>query len=170
MQDLRTDFTGSWYYGITTGIIFQANASAGYIMGWGGDDVRINDRYFKGGQTFRGFENAGIGPRDTQFQEALGGKAFRHRLVRDQLPEPAAGPVRYQDGPVHRVRYAGPSRQVAEAFAYRARQLGSAGFCRHQRVLERARWPRSASISSKILRKEAYDRTEGFRFSTSTQF
>jgi outer membrane protein insertion porin family len=32
-------------------------------MGIAGDDVRINDRFFKGGESFRGFDVAGIGPR-----------------------------------------------------------------------------------------------------------
>ena len=30
-------------------------------------DFYINDRFYKGGATFRGFETAGIGPRDTNF-------------------------------------------------------------------------------------------------------
>ena len=75
---VRTDLEAAWFYGITKSIIFSAQASAGYVLGWGGDSVRINDRYYKGGLNFRGFETAGIGPRDlsSQRSDALGGKAF----------------------------------------------------------------------------------------------
>jgi outer membrane protein insertion porin family len=38
--------------------------SAGYITGWGNDDVRLEDRFFRGGDTFRGFALAGVGPRE----------------------------------------------------------------------------------------------------------
>jgi len=33
----------------------------------GGDSVSINDRYFKGNFEFRGFDNAGVGPRVVNF-------------------------------------------------------------------------------------------------------
>ena len=48
------------------------------IGGWGGQDVRLLDLFYKGGETVRGFATAGIGPRDTLSanQDALGGKMF----------------------------------------------------------------------------------------------
>src|SRR5260370_22127762 len=36
----------------------------GYIQGYGGEQVRLNDRFFRGGDTFRRFSLAGIGPRE----------------------------------------------------------------------------------------------------------
>jgi len=70
-------------------VIASASLSGGYIRGWGNDSVAINDRYFKGNFEFRGFDNAGVGPRllvfDTQEEgeevveirgRALGGNAF----------------------------------------------------------------------------------------------
>ena len=62
---LRTELEGATYYGIAPGWTAQLAGSGGFIGGWGNDDVRINDRFFKGGNTFRGFQTAGIGPRDT---------------------------------------------------------------------------------------------------------
>ncbi len=38
--------------------------NAGYIAGWGDRDVRLEDRFFRGGDTFRGFALAGVGPRE----------------------------------------------------------------------------------------------------------
>lgn len=60
---LRTEVQGGLYYGLPYGFRALFRGSAGYIAGWAGDDVRINDRFFKGGSSFRGFDVAGIGPR-----------------------------------------------------------------------------------------------------------
>ena len=85
---LRTDIEAAWFHGFTKDFIFSITGSAGYVAGWAGDDVRINDRYYKGGLTFRGFETAGIGPRDTSLQraDALGGKAYAITTVELTVP------------------------------------------------------------------------------------
>jgi len=85
---LRTDLEAGWFYGFTKDLIFSVVGSAGYVVGWGGDSVRINDRYYKGGLNFRGFETAGIGPRDLSLQraDALGGKAFAIGTVELTVP------------------------------------------------------------------------------------
>ncbi len=49
---------------------------SGHITGLFGDDVRINNRFFLGGSSMRGFKSAGIGPRDRLTDDALGGKVF----------------------------------------------------------------------------------------------
>ena len=36
----------------------------GHIEGWGGQDVRLLDLFYKGGETIRGFNRSGFGPRD----------------------------------------------------------------------------------------------------------
>jgi outer membrane protein insertion porin family len=83
---LRTDVTANAYRGLYKNVIASARLSGGYIRGWGGDPVSINDRYFKGNFDFRGYDNAGIGPRVVQYNpltgettrrlNALGGNAF----------------------------------------------------------------------------------------------
>lgn len=53
--------------------------NSGYITGYDGAFVPINQRFFEGGDTFRGFKLAGIGPRDIAApanQGALGGNVF----------------------------------------------------------------------------------------------
>ncbi len=47
----------------------------GYIFGIG-DDITLANRFFVGGNDFRGFSVAGIGPRDGQTRDALGGNAY----------------------------------------------------------------------------------------------
>ncbi|MBR2137172.1 MAG: outer membrane protein assembly factor BamA [Alphaproteobacteria bacterium] len=48
-------------------------ATGGYIAGYGGEKVRMSDRYYLGGQNMRGFEFAGISARDRRTRDALGG-------------------------------------------------------------------------------------------------
>jgi outer membrane protein insertion porin family len=52
-----------------------ALARAGHIFGID-DDVRIVDRFFLGGRTLRGFEPSGVGPRDAETDDSLGGNLF----------------------------------------------------------------------------------------------
>lgn len=64
VQYLKTELSGGVYYGLLDDVVASFSLNAGYITGWGGDDVRINDRFFKGGASFRGFDVAGLGPRE----------------------------------------------------------------------------------------------------------
>lgn len=73
---LKHDLKASYYYPITSKFKASVVGSSGYIFGIGGRDVRINDRFFVGGDDLRGFRNAGIGPRDTATKDALGGNAY----------------------------------------------------------------------------------------------
>jgi outer membrane protein insertion porin family len=66
------------------------NLSAGYITGYDGAIVGIQNRFFKGSDSFRGFKLAGIGPRDlTQpiDQGALGGNVYALGTLGLRLPE-----------------------------------------------------------------------------------
>ncbi len=63
VQYLRTEARGNVYRGLLPDVIASATFSGGYITGWGGDPVQINDRFFKGSYDFRGYDNLGIGPR-----------------------------------------------------------------------------------------------------------
>ena len=47
----------------------------------------INERFFKGGPSFRGFEIAGIGPRDLLSDSALGGQLYFIGTYQVRLPE-----------------------------------------------------------------------------------
>jgi outer membrane protein insertion porin family len=66
------------YYPVTDEITAVGRATGGVISGWGGQDVRLLDLFYKGGETVRGFATAGIGPRDvlSANQDALGGRMF----------------------------------------------------------------------------------------------
>ena len=57
-------------------VIFDILGEVGAIDGWGDEDVRINERFYLGGNTLRGFERAGVGPRDRATDDSLGGNVF----------------------------------------------------------------------------------------------
>ena len=64
VQYVRLSAEGRAYYPLTDKITFVGRAIGGHIEGWGGQDVRLLDFFFKGGETVRGFNRAGYGPRD----------------------------------------------------------------------------------------------------------
>lgn len=67
---------GSYYYPVTKTVTFNTLAEVGAISGYSDSDVEINERYFIGSRTLRGFEYGGIGPRDLDTDDALGGNYF----------------------------------------------------------------------------------------------
>jgi outer membrane protein insertion porin family len=76
------------YYPITNSITFVTRAIGGHIMGWGGQDVRLVDLFFKGGETIRGFDRAGFGPRDLSTNDALGGQTYWATTAEVRFPIP----------------------------------------------------------------------------------
>lgn len=67
---LRNEFEGSIYHGFAPGWRLRSRLEAGLIESWGDEGVRINDRFFKGGNSFRGFDVAGLGPREVEYAYA----------------------------------------------------------------------------------------------------
>jgi len=181
VQYVRTEVENSAYYGFNKDFILKVNAQAGYIEGFGGQNVRINDRFFKGGNSFRGFETAGIGPRDTSFDNAIGAKMYVIGTVELKVPNflPEQFGVKtalFTDfGVVGDVDQA--DKISCSTFSPPTCVINDA--IRDERVLRA-----SAGISigwrsplgpiqfdiSKVLAEDYYDRTETFRFSTSTRF
>lgn len=70
-----TEGKASYFYPVADQVVFSLAGRAGGIVGLD-DDVRLNDRYFLGGVSFRGFGTAGIGARDDATNDALGGNFF----------------------------------------------------------------------------------------------
>lgn len=76
---LRTELGGAVYYEVAGDWVLRLGTALGYIIGIG-KDVRIDDRFFIGGdgrrRTLRGFAVGGIGPRDKETGDSLGGNLF----------------------------------------------------------------------------------------------
>lgn len=63
------------YFSVTDEVVLSFGAEAGMINALA-DDVRLPNRFFIGGDSFRGFETGGIGPRDRTTGDALGGEKY----------------------------------------------------------------------------------------------
>jgi len=203
VQYLRTELSAATYRGIFKGVRASVRLSGGYIEPWGDDNsIRINNRFFRGGSNFRGFDVAGLGPRvvdvlldengdvfDVKSLNSLGGKAYYQGTaeitVPNYLPEEygirttlfaEAGSVGLLDDddidpPVEFVTRPGQYNGIGAVNAVR-------------RIEDDLSLRATAGISigwdspfgpiqfdfSQILKKEEYDRTETFRFSTQTRF
>jgi outer membrane protein insertion porin family len=72
---LRNELLASYYYPFFPDWVINLAGRGGYIHGLG-EEVRLFDRFFLGGENLRGFKFAGVGPRDTTTDDALGGNLF----------------------------------------------------------------------------------------------
>jgi len=61
---IRTRADAKKYWGLgDSGFIFSLGAEGGAIFGYGGDTIRLTDRFFLGDPQIRGFDIRGVGPR-----------------------------------------------------------------------------------------------------------
>jgi len=221
VQYLRTETSGAFYRGLLPGVRASLRLSGGYVTPWGDDDgLRINNRFFRGGSSFRGFDVAGIGPRQHTifFDEdgnetnrvrkgnAFGGNAYYQGTleltVPNFLPEEygiksaffvdAGGLGLLEDSdidPNFNQFYSKPLLNNAgnPVFDADGNQRFIPDLERPQsvtRIDDELTLRASAGLSvfwkspfgpirfdfAQIIRKEDYDRSESFRFSTSTRF
>ncbi|MDD3182721.1 MAG: outer membrane protein assembly factor BamA [Alphaproteobacteria bacterium] len=86
-QYVRAKLTGVQYYTPVEKITLSATGEVGVIEGFN-QDVHINDRFFLGGDTLRGFAYGGIGPRDLTngADDALGGNRFARGSLEMSFP------------------------------------------------------------------------------------
>ncbi|WP_112062002.1 outer membrane protein assembly factor BamA [Hyphomonas pacifica] len=194
---LRTETSATFYRGIWKSMIASARFSGGYVFPLeDGQGVRINNRFFRGGSTFRGFDVAGLGPREivkevdpetgevirTRRLNSQGGNAYYQGTFELSLPNFLPEEYGIRSALFTEVGSLGTLRgsDVGQTIYYTS-QSGNPSV----RMTKTAASLRaSAGLSvfwdspfgpirfdfSQILRKEDYDRTETFRFSTSTRF
>lgn len=195
---LRTETSASMYRGIWKDVIASARLSAGYVFPLeNGQGIRINNRFFRGGSTFRGFDVAGLGPREvvrvvdpatgeivaTRRLNSQGGNTYYQGTF--ELSLPSVFPEEYgiksalfaDVGALGTLR--GPDISPTVYFTDPQSGLPAVRVTKDATSLRA-----SAGLSvfwdspfgpirfdfSQILRREDYDRTETFRFSTSTRF
>ena len=91
MSYLKTTGSASYYHELIPDrdIVGLLKVQGGHIVGIG-QSVRLLDAFFKGGETVRGFESSGFGPRDPTTGDALGGKIFVAGHRGSAVPVPAA--------------------------------------------------------------------------------
>ncbi len=180
-----TDTRG--YYPITNKITAVGRLQGGYIAGWGGEEIRMTDLFFKGGETIRGFERAGIGPRDACqnpttgqrvqncTKDPLGGQAFWASTAEARFPIPFLPDAIGMQGAVF--VDAGSLFMPSEIAKNAVARSGSFIFDDSEVRLSSGFsliWssplgPLRADLAQALL-KASYDRTEFFRFGASTNY
>lgn len=163
----KNELKSAYYYPIyRDDFIFSLSGKGGYMFGLDDQDVRINERFFIGGNTIRGFDVAGIGPRDRTTDDALGGNTYYATSAEIAfplgLPEELGftGSVFVDAGSLFDSDDSGPT--VQDESSVRA----AAGFG--------VSWssplgPIRVDIANAFA-KEAYDDTERVRFNFGTRF
>jgi outer membrane protein insertion porin family len=175
---VRSTIDAQWYHGFSPSTVLMLEAQGGDVEPWGNDYIRINDRIYSpiGGEPFRGFEIAGIGPRDLLYGDALGGKIYGKATM--ELTFPNGLPEQYgiNTGLFAEAETLGtldaraktdpltglPDPNIADSLALRA----VAGIT----VYWKSPMGPLRFDLSQIIKKEPYDRTETFQFRTSTRF
>lgn len=193
----RSELSGAYYRRLYKGFIGALKVRGGYIDGFAGDNVRLSDRFFEGASTFRGFEVAGVGPRyiplgagmtrDGEIvSQAIGGKIYAIGTAEILLPVPLpkAYGIRaslFSDfGTVGLVDDA--TKQLNDDLNFWVDPDGDGIFIKPVQDDLSLRVSAGVTVSwdspfgpirfdiARVLRKEDYDRTEGFRFSAGTSF
>ncbi len=86
---IRTTAETRDYYEVLPDVVGVLKLQAGNVSSWGGKDLRMLDHFFMGPNLVRGFELAGIGPRDLTYgsnDDALGGSMYWGASVEFQTP------------------------------------------------------------------------------------
>ena len=176
---LRTEIDARWYYspfrrGFLEDFIFSLRGAGGYIFDWGSDGrLRPNDRFYKGGASFRGFEPAGVGPRSDITSNALGGRMYAIGTGELGFPMPTPEELGLDaalfvdfgtvglltDGDIGGV---GLRSFVHDDLTFRS-SVGLSVFWDSPFGPVRLDFAR-------VLSRERYDQTEAFRFSGGTRF
>lgn len=90
---VKTTGTASYYRELLPDrdIVGLLRVQGGDVFGIN-QSVRLLDNFFKGGETVRGFQTSGFGPRDPNTGDALGGKIFAAGTAEVQFPFPLFPP------------------------------------------------------------------------------
>lgn len=81
----RNQIRAAKFFSIADDLILTGRGRLGHILGLG-EDVRLNDRFFLGGESLRGFATAGVGPRDSVTQDSLGGEWVYNGSIELKFP------------------------------------------------------------------------------------
>jgi len=166
---LRSEATAGIFRGLfRKDVVASFTVNGGYIFGFGDEGVRLNDRFFKGGGSFRGFEVSGVGPRDIVTDDSLGGRLYA--IGTAELKFPLGLPEEFgidaavfgEFGTVGLVDDSDQFISVEDDLSLRA----SAGVS----VFWKSPFgPVRLDFAAPIL-SEDYDKIENFRFSAGTRF
>ena len=158
-------------------IVLTASTGAGHIFDWGSGRLRVADHFQQGGETIRGFETNGIGPRvrdtancqsefdnSTNTGEPLGGRTYWNGTLETQFPFPFISASLGLKGAV----FLDVATLFDNEFACNdSSSLRSSGGL--SIIWDSPLGPLRGDFT-RVLAKEDFDRTQFFRFGISSRF
>ncbi len=166
---VRGTVGGAVYVEPFDGWIFSASTQGTYIVGLGGEEVKIYQRSQLGGFTLRGFDDFGASPRDATTFGAVGGDWMVTTTFELQIPlgldaESGIKPYLFNDwgviGPPTDLKKRGAI--ILDSQAIR----GAAGIG----IEWRSVLPITVDYSPLIINAQGFDRTKRFRINFGTRF
>jgi outer membrane protein insertion porin family len=182
VQFWRLSGEGRYYYPITEKITFVSRVLGGYISAWGDNDLRLIDLFYKGGETIRGFNRGGFGPRDLNTGDALGGDTFWSATAEVRFPLPFIpediglsgavfadagslfGAGAFATNPANAGCQAGNNKIICLADSSSVRASSGVSL-----IWNSPLGPLRLDVA-KALKKESYDSEQLIRFGASTRF
>jgi len=165
----RNRLQAGTYYSVVEDYVVSLTGDVGYIEPLSNDLVRISNRFFLGGDSLRGFQTGGVGPRDTATGSSLGGKELYSGSAEFTFPT----------GLPKEIGIRGAMFSDFGALSNSGENVAVGGPINDSKSLRvsagiGALWrspfgPVKVSIAKAIV-KENFDRTELFRFSFGSRF
>ncbi|MFT6332190.1 MAG: outer membrane protein insertion porin family [Lentimonas sp.] len=176
VEYFKNEGSGAYYMPLFGGkdFVLKFSGKFGHIVGMGGQDVRSNDAFFLGGNNFRGFEYAGIGPRakvNGSFMggDAVGGNTYYVSTTEFRFPMGLpkdlgiSGALFSDIGTLKGVDSASSAgSEIADSGSLRASFGLSIGWASPLGPIR--------LDFAQVHKQEEYDQTETFRFSFGTNF
>lgn len=166
---LLTEFQGRKDFEIMDDVTAGLLGTVGYMTDLTGKRLRVADRFFKGGTSFRGFQSGGIGPRDTLTGDAIGGRVYAIGSAEVRFPLGILTDFGIEGGVFSDFGTLFDAPEITsgtQTIADDASLRASAGV---SIFWDSPMGPLRLDFSEALL-KESYDRTEFFRFGVSTRF
>jgi len=182
---IRTELSSNWYKRLwIDDLVLNVAAVGGYVVAYGDQKLEVNDRFFKGGGSFRGFKTSGLGPRDTSGIDegvtplSVGGEMYAIGTVELRFPNFLPDELGIKTSVFSDFGTVGVVQDKPACVNNHPALPGD--ICIEDDMSLRS----SAGLSvywnspfgpvrldfSKVLQKEDYDQTEAFRFSAGTKF
>jgi outer membrane protein insertion porin family len=182
----RVEAHGWYFYPLyEESIVLKLEGNAGHIEGFNGKDVPLHDRFFKGADSFRGFAQSGVGPRqigNDDETDAIGGQSYA--IATAELTFPVGLPEQWGiEGAAFTdfgTVFGSPEESVAKGTAPCDAGTGTKDCTVFDTMAFRASvgagliWqspfgPLRFELAYPVM-KAKYDETEWFRFSIGTRF
>lgn len=165
-QFFRNNVGMGQYYTLTEQVVLGLTLSGGWMNGFGGEKVRITERYYLGGETLRGFASAGVSPRADR--DALGGLWQYHGSAQVKFPLGLPEELGFGGQVFTDFGAVGPTEDYANSTGIK--QSSSLRASVGAGVTWKSPMGPVAVDLAVPLKKESFDEDELFRFNFGTRF